>query len=89
MVTTRWPFGARVSRLALGTMTFAQEGWGCDPHTAGQILDVYLDAGGNLIDTADIYSGGASEQTLGGLIAERNTRIASCCHQVHLGRATG
>lgn len=66
--------GLRVSPLALGTMTFAQEGWGCDPLTAGQILDVYLDAGGNFIDTADIYSRGASEQTLGALLAERKIR---------------
>src|SRR2546430_6112685 len=66
--------GLRVSRLALGTMTFAQDGWGCDSQTAGQLMDIYLDAGGNFVDTADIYAGGASEETLGALIAERRIR---------------
>ncbi|WP_432198182.1 aldo/keto reductase [Streptomyces sp. bgisy027] len=66
--------GLRVSRLALGTMTFAQDGWGCDRDTAGKILDVYLDAGGNFVDTADIYSSGASEEVTGALIAERGIR---------------
>ncbi len=66
--------GLRVAPLALGTMTFAQDGWGCDRETASKILDVYLDAGGNFVDTADIYSGGASEQTTGELIAERGIR---------------
>ncbi|WP_224112477.1 aldo/keto reductase [Mycobacterium avium] len=66
--------GLRVSRLALGAMTFAQDGWGCDPRIAGQILDGYLAAGGNFVDTADIYAGGASEETLGALIAQRKIR---------------
>ena len=66
--------GLRVSRLALGTMTFAQEGWGCDRDTAGKLLDVYLDAGGNFIDTADMYADGASEAVTGALIAERGIR---------------
>lgn len=66
--------GLRVSRLALGTMTFAQPGWGCDDEAAGQILDTYLEAGGNFVDTADAYAGGASEELLGKLIAERGIR---------------
>lgn len=66
--------GLRVSRLALGTMTFGQKDWGCDAHTAAQILDVYLDAGGNFVDTADMYAGGASEEMVGALIAERKVR---------------
>jgi aryl-alcohol dehydrogenase-like predicted oxidoreductase len=66
--------GLRVSRLALGTMTFAQDGWGCDQETAARLLDVYLGAGGNFVDTADMYADGASEETLGALIAERKIR---------------
>jgi aryl-alcohol dehydrogenase-like predicted oxidoreductase len=66
--------GLRVSRLALGTMTFAQDGWGCDSQTAARILDAYLEAGGNFIDTADMYAGGASEETVGALLAERTIR---------------
>lgn len=66
--------GLRVSRLALGTMTFAQPDWGCDPSTAGKLVDIYLDSGGNFVDTADMYAGGASEETLGELISERKVR---------------
>jgi len=49
--------GLRVSRLALGTMTFGSEsGWGCDEATSRAMFDRYLEAGGNFIDTADIYT---------------------------------
>ena len=66
--------GLRVSRLALGTMTFGQQPWGCDEASAAAILDRYLDWGGNLIDTADHYAGGESERMLGAMIAERGAR---------------
>ncbi|MCU1692310.1 MAG: aldo/keto reductase [Frankiales bacterium] len=63
--------GLRVSRLGLGTMTFGQPGWGCDEQEAGRVLDAYLAAGGNLVDTADVYAGGESERLVGRLLAER------------------
>lgn len=67
--------GLRVSRLALGAMTFGTEwGWGADEDTARQLFNTYVDAGGNLIDTADLYTGGTSETWLGQFIAERNLR---------------
>ncbi len=66
--------GLRVSRLALGTMTFGQAPWGCDAAAAAEILDRYLDWGGNLIDTADHYAGGESERMLGTMLAERGAR---------------
>lgn len=66
--------GLRVSRLALGTMTFGQQGWGCDRDGAGEILDAYLESGGNLVDTADIYAGGESEQIVGDLLRDRKMR---------------
>lgn len=66
--------GLRVSPLALGTMTFGQPAWGADTQTSAQILDAYLDAGGNFVDTADIYSQGSSEELVGKLIAERSIR---------------
>lgn len=67
--------GLRVSRLALGTMTFGTEsGWGCDRATARALFDRYLDAGGNFIDTADVYSDGTSETWLGEFIAASGTR---------------
>jgi aryl-alcohol dehydrogenase-like predicted oxidoreductase len=67
--------GLRVSRLALGAMTFGTEwGWGSDEASAQQIFNTYVDAGGNFVDTADLYTGGTSETWLGKFIAERNLR---------------
>lgn len=61
--------GLLVSPIALGTMQF---GWSADEATSHSILSAYVDAGGNLIDTADIYSvwapnnaGGVSEEIIG------------------------
>ncbi|SMC22345.1 Predicted oxidoreductase [Andreprevotia lacus DSM 23236] len=67
--------GLRVSRLSLGTMTFGTEwGWGADKAAAQRLFDAYLDAGGNFIDTADVYTGGTSEQWLGDFVAARKAR---------------
>lgn len=66
--------GLAVSPLALGTMTFGAGRWGCDAAAAGAILDRYVEAGGNFVDTADVYSGGTSETMLGDLVAERGLR---------------
>ena len=67
--------GLRVSPLCLGTMTFGTEwGWGSDEATCGQMLDAYLEAGGNFLDTADLYTGGKSEEICGRLIRARNLR---------------
>ncbi len=54
--------GAKVSRLALGTMNF---GWHTDEQASRMIMDAAVDAGVNFFDTADIYGVGASEQILG------------------------
>jgi aryl-alcohol dehydrogenase-like predicted oxidoreductase len=54
--------GCVVSGYALGTMTFGQE---TDQDDAFAQLDLYAEAGGNLIDTADVYAGGASETIVG------------------------
>ena len=54
--------GAVVSTYALGTMTFGTE---ADEATSRAMLDDYVAAGGNFIDTADVYSGGASEEIIG------------------------
>ncbi|MDQ8758349.1 aldo/keto reductase [Sphingosinicella sp. LHD-64] len=67
--------GLRVSRLALGTMTFGTDwGWGADKETARALFNAYADAGGNFYDTADGYTGGISETWLGEFIAERSLR---------------
>ena len=67
--------GLRVSRLALGAMTFGTEhGWGCDEATSRTMFDRYIDAGGNFIDTADVYTAGTSERWVGQFIRERQLR---------------
>lgn len=66
--------GLRVSPLALGTMTFGQAGWGCGREDATALLDRYLDWGGNLIDTADRYADGGSEEIIGDWMADRGVR---------------
>lgn len=58
--------GLRVSPLSLGTMTFGSDwGWGADDAEARRIFDVYVERGGNFIDTSVNYTNGASEQILG------------------------
>jgi aryl-alcohol dehydrogenase-like predicted oxidoreductase len=62
--------GLRVSELALGTMTFGEEwGWGASKETCKQIFDIYVNAGGNFIDTANRYTEGTSERFTGEFIA--------------------
>lgn len=58
--------GAVVSTYALGTMTFGAE---ADEATSHAMLDDYVAAGGNLIDTADVYSTGVSEEIIGRWLA--------------------
>ena len=53
--------GLVVSPIALGTMTFGPGAWGADAATSRAMFDTYRSAGGNFIDTADIYSGGESD----------------------------
>ena len=66
--------GLVVSPVALGTMTFGPGGWSADDASSRAIFDAYRTAGGNFIDTADIYSGGASEELVGRLIRETGSR---------------
>ncbi|MBI0300281.1 aldo/keto reductase [Streptomyces sp. PRKS01-29] len=64
--------GLRVSELSLGTMTFGEDwGWGAAKETSRRLLDLYADAGGNFIDTANNYTGGSSEAILGELLEGR------------------
>lgn len=66
--------GLIVSPFALGTMTFGAGRWGTEEEGARAILNAYAEAGGNFVDTADIYGGGRSEEMLGRWIAERKLR---------------
>ncbi len=60
--------GLAVSRLCLGTMTFGNE---TDLAGAFAQLDAFVEAGGNFIDTADVYSKGVSEEIIGAWLADR------------------
>ncbi len=70
--------GLKVSELCLGTMQF---GWTADEATSFAIMDAFVEAGGNFIDTADIYSrwaegnpGGVAEQIIGRWMKARGNR---------------
>jgi aryl-alcohol dehydrogenase-like predicted oxidoreductase len=68
--------GLRVSELFLGAMTFGEQGGvGAPPDECARIVDAYADAGGNVIDTAINYRGGASEEILGKLLEGRRDRF--------------
>ena len=74
--------GVEVSSLCLGTMMF---GGKADLNDATAILKTFVDAGGNLLDTANVYGKGASETTLGQAIRDLGLDrdelvIASKCH---------
>jgi len=66
--------GLVVSPLALGTMTFGMARWGTSDKVSEDVFNTYVDAGGNFIDTADVYSGGRSEEMVGEFIAKRGLR---------------
>src|SRR5262245_22109947 len=58
--------GLRVSEVALGAMTFGEEwGWGTAKGESRKVYDAFREAGGNFIDTANLYTNGASESFLG------------------------
>ena len=73
--------GFKVSSLGLGAGTFGGKGplfgaWGnTDVKEAARLIDICLDAGVNLFDTADVYSDGASESILGAAIKGRRDRV--------------
>ena len=64
--------GVKVSRIALGTMSF---GGDADEATAAQIWRAARDAGVNLIDTADVYNEGRSEEMVGRLMQKERDQI--------------
>ncbi len=64
--------GCAVSELCLGTMTFGAE---TDEAGSHEQLDVFVDAGGTLVDTADVYSAGVSEEIIGRWLAARPPEV--------------
>jgi aryl-alcohol dehydrogenase-like predicted oxidoreductase len=68
--------GLRVSELCLGTMTFGDgSGITTTKDESARILDAYVEAGGNFVDTANGYADGLSEQHLGELMGDRRDRL--------------
>lgn len=63
--------GAVVSHLCLGTMTFGAES---DEATSNALMNAYVEAGGNFLDTADVYSAGVSEEIVGRWLKSRKLR---------------
>ncbi len=58
--------GLRVSELCLGTMTFGQDwGWGSDKEESRAVFQAFAEAGGNFLDTANLYTNGTSETLVG------------------------
>jgi aryl-alcohol dehydrogenase-like predicted oxidoreductase len=64
--------GCAVSTLALGTMTFGKETGEEGGH---EQLDLFLEAGGTLVDTADVYTAGASEEIVGRWLDDRPSDV--------------
>ena len=68
--------GLRVSEAALGTMTFGDEwGWGSAKDEARKVYDVFREAGGNFIDTANFYTNGTSESFLGEFMKDHRQSV--------------
>ncbi|AKV00374.1 L-fuco-beta-pyranose dehydrogenase [Labilithrix luteola] len=67
--------GLRVSPLCLGAMTFGEDlGWGSSVEESQQIIDRYLELGGNFIDTANFYTKSHSEKIIGDHIGRDSAR---------------
>lgn len=71
--------GLRVSELCLGTMTFGED-WGAflrgaSKEDSKEIFDLFVEAGGNFIDTANNYQNGTSEKYVGELIASEREKF--------------
>lgn len=68
--------GLRVSEMCLGTMTFGTAwGWGADEPTCKEIYAAFREAGGNFVDTANVYTDGESETITGRLVAAERDAI--------------
>ncbi|QKJ86943.1 Aldo/keto reductase [Paramixta manurensis] len=68
--------GLRVSPLSLGTMTFGADwGWGADIDESRRMFDLYVDQGGNFVDTSVNYTNGTSERFVGAFMKGKRDRI--------------
>lgn len=68
--------GLKVSELALGAMTFGDDwGWGAPKEEARKVYEAFRDAGGNFIDTANVYTNGTSETFLGEFMRDHRQSV--------------
>ena len=77
--------GCAVSELCLGTMTFGAE---TDEAGSHEQLDRFVEAGGTLVDTADVYSAGTSEEIVGRWLADRPADVTDRVVLATKGRFT-
>jgi aryl-alcohol dehydrogenase-like predicted oxidoreductase len=75
--------GCAVSSLCLGTMTFGNES---DEKVAHAQLDMFIEAGGTFVDTADVYSAGESESIIGRWLASRPASVTDAVVLATKGR---
>jgi aryl-alcohol dehydrogenase-like predicted oxidoreductase len=67
--------GLRVSPFCLGTMTFGEDlGWGSSVAESQQIIDRYIELGGNFLDTANFYTKSHSEKIIGDHVGRHSSR---------------
>jgi aryl-alcohol dehydrogenase-like predicted oxidoreductase len=68
--------GLRVSEAALGTMTFGEDwGWGSAKDESRKVYDAFREAGGNFVDTANLYTNGTSETFLGEFMKDHRQSV--------------
>ena len=68
--------GLRVSEAALGATTFGEDwGWGAAKDEVRKVYETYREAGGNFIDTANVYTNGSSEQFVGEFIKDHRQSL--------------
>lgn len=80
--------GLRVSPLALGTATFGTEwGWGAEQDDARKLFDLYVERGGNFVDTAPTYTNGSSECLLGQFIHDHRDSLVVATKYTTLRRS--
>jgi aryl-alcohol dehydrogenase-like predicted oxidoreductase len=78
--------GLRVSEACLGTMTFGEDwGWGSSKDEAHKIYDAFREAGGNFVDTANIYTNGTSETYLGEFMQGRRDQVVLATKYTNAG----
>jgi len=79
--------GLRVSELCLGAMTFGDNwGWGAKDDESRAMFDAFVEAGGNFIDTAHVYTEGASERLVGEFVrSDRDHFVVATKYTPHTG----